>query len=79
MIRFQGRSLWITVIKGKPTPIGYKMYTVASDGYLLGFRIYRGKGGYDSPQSVLQQVVIDLVQPWGGVNRTLYLDRKSVV
>jgi hypothetical protein len=74
MIRFQGRSLWITVIKGKPTPIGYKMYTVASDGYLLGFRIYRGKGGYDSPQSVLQQVVIDLVQPWGGVNRTLYFD-----
>ena len=74
MIRFQGRSLWITVIKGKPTPIGFKLYTIASEGYLLGFRIYRGQGGYDSPQSVLQQVVIDLVQPWGGVNRTLYLD-----
>jgi hypothetical protein len=74
MIRFQGRSLWITVIKGKPEPMGYKLYTVASDGYLLDFRIFRGKGGYDSPQSVLQQVVIDLVQPWGGVNRTLYFD-----
>ena len=74
MIRFQGRSLWITVIKGKPEPIGYKMYTVASDGYLLGFRIFRGKGGYDSAQSVLQQVVVDLVQPWGNANRTLYLD-----
>ena len=74
MIRFQGRSLWMTVIKGKPEPIGYKMYTVASDGYLLGFRIFRGKGGYDGPQSVLQQVVVDLVQPWGNANRTLYLD-----
>jgi hypothetical protein len=74
MIRFQGRSYWITVIKGKPEPIGYKLYTVASEGYLLGFRIYRGKGGYDSPQSVLQQVVLDLVKPWEGVHRTLYFD-----
>jgi hypothetical protein len=74
MIRFQGRSLWITVIKNKPDPIGFKMYTVASDGYLLGFRIFRGKGGYDSTQSVLHKVVVDLVQPWGGVNRTLYFD-----
>ena len=48
MIRFQGRSPWITIIKLKPEPVGYKMFTVASDGYLLGFRIYRGKGGYNS-------------------------------
>ena len=45
MVRFQGRSSWITVIKGKPEPIGYKLYAVASEGYLLGFRIYRRKGG----------------------------------
>ena len=44
MIRFQGRSHWITVIKNKPVPVGYKLYTVASDGYLLDFRIFRGKG-----------------------------------
>ena len=25
MIRFQGRSLWITIIKGKPVPIGFKI------------------------------------------------------
>ena len=74
MIRFQGRSLWITVIKSKPVPVGYKLYTVASDGYMLDFRIFRGKGGYDSPQSVLHHVVVDLVQPWGGVSRRLYFD-----
>ena len=74
MIRFQGRSAWITVIKDKPTPVGYKLYTVASDGYLLGFRVYCGRGGYDRPQSVLHHTVVELVKPWGGVNRRLYFD-----
>ena len=74
MIRFQGRSFWITIIKGKPTPMGYKIFTVASDGYLLGFRIFRGKGGYDTRQSVLHHTVVKLVKPWGGVNRRLYFD-----
>jgi hypothetical protein len=74
MIRFQGRSSWITVIKAKPTPVGYKLYTVASDGYLLDFRIYRGKGGYNSPQNVLHHVVVDLVKHWQGANRWLFCD-----
>jgi hypothetical protein len=74
MIRFRGRSLWITVIKNKPESIGFKIYTVASDGYLLGFRIFRGKGGYDTAQDVLMHTVVDLVKPWGEVNRTLYFD-----
>ena len=74
MIRFQGRSTWIAIIKGKPTPMGYKLYTVASQGYLLGFRIFRGKGGYDTPVSVLQHTVIDLVRPWSHANRHLYFD-----
>jgi Transposase IS4 len=43
MVGFKGRSAWKTVIKGKPTPIGYKVYTVASHGYLLNFDIYKGK------------------------------------
>ena len=74
MILLQGRAPWITVIKSKPEPIGYKVYTVASDGYLLGFRIYRGKGGYDTSQNVLHHTVMDLVQPWTGHHRTLYFD-----
>jgi hypothetical protein len=74
MIRFEGHSTWITVIKGKPIPVGYKLFTVASEGYLLGFRIFRGKGGYERPQSVLHHVVIDLVQPWAGANRFLFFD-----
>ena len=74
MIRFQGRSKWITVIKGKPTPVGFKLYTVASDDYLLDFRIFRGKGGYANPQSVLHHVVVELVKPWEGANRWLFFD-----
>jgi hypothetical protein len=74
MIRFEGRSKWTTVIPGKPTPIGYKIYTVAADGYLLGFRIFRGKGGYNTSQRVLHHTVVDLVKPWAGHNRTLFFD-----
>ena len=58
MVRFQGRSNWITVIHNKPTPVGYKIYTVASEGYLLGFRIFRGKGGYNQAQPVLHHTVV---------------------
>ena len=74
MIRSEGRSKCITVIHGKPTPIGYKIYTVASEGYLLGFRIFRGKGGYNTSQRVLHHTVVDLIQPWAGHHRTLFFD-----
>ena len=75
MVRFQERSSWIAIIKGKPSPMGYKLYTVASQGYLLGFRIFRGKGGYDTSVSVLHHTVIDLVRPWAYANRHLYFDK----
>ena len=77
MVRFQGRSSWIAVIRGKPEPIGYKLHTVASEGYLLGFRIYRGKGGYNAAQKVLHHTVMDLVLPWQGHHRILYTDNLS--
>ena len=44
MIRFQGRSPWIAIIRNKPVSMGFKLYTVASDVYLLGFRIYSAVG-----------------------------------
>ena len=48
MVRCKGRTAWKTTIKNKPTKTGYKLYIVGSIGYLLGFIIYRGKGGYPS-------------------------------
>jgi hypothetical protein len=74
MVRFKGRSTWKTVIKGKPTPIGYKLYTLASHGYLLRFQVYRGKGGYSTRQAVIHHTVIELVEHWKEKNHILFTD-----
>ena len=74
MVRCKGRTTWKTTIKTKPTPTGYKLYTVGSDGYLLGFSIYRGKGGYDTPHAVIHNTVVNMVRPWANCNRVLYFD-----
>ena len=57
MVRFKGRSSIKTMIKTKPIPIGYKLYTMASHGYLLTFTLYRGKGGYAVKQGVIHHTV----------------------
>lgn len=74
MVRFKGRSTWKTVIKGKPTPIGYKVYTLASHGYLLHFDVYKGKGGHATRQGVIHHTVTQLVTRWSNTNRILFLD-----
>lgn len=74
MVRMKGRSPYKTMIKGKPDPIGYKMYTVGSLGYLLTFAIYRGKGGYQVKQGVIHHTVTQLVTRWSGSNRILFTD-----
>jgi hypothetical protein len=74
MVRFKGRSKLKTVIRNKPTPIGYKVYTLASHGYLLNFNVYMGKGGYRSKQGVIHHAVMKLVPQWAREHRILYLD-----
>ena len=74
MVRCKGRTAWKTTIKIKPTKTGYKLYTVGADGYLLGFTIYRGKGGYDTPHAAIHHKVVELVRPWANANRILYFD-----
>ena len=73
VVRLKGRSPWRTVIPGKPTPIGYKVYTVATHGYLLIFDIYRGRGGYRVKQGALHHTVVVLLRRWSGTNRILFL------
>ena len=70
----KGQSPWRTVIPGKPTPIGYKMYTVATHGYPLIFDIYGGKGEYKVKQGALHHAVVELLRRWSGTNRILFLD-----
>ena len=74
MVRFKGQSPWRTVIPGKPTPIGYSMYTMATHGYLLIFDIYRGKGEYKVKQGALHHTVVELIRRWSGSNRVLFLN-----
>ena len=73
-MRFKGRSSFKTVIKGKPTPIGYKLYTIASLGYLLTFSLYRGKGGYAVKQGVIHHTVTQMVTRWSGSDRIVFTD-----
>jgi hypothetical protein len=74
MVRYKGRSPWKTVIKGKPTPIGYKLYTLACLGYILNFHLYKGKGGYVIRQGVIHHTVTEVVKRWEGSGRILYTD-----
>jgi hypothetical protein len=74
MVRFKGRSDWKTVIKNKPEPIGYKVYTVGSHGYLLNFQVYKGKGGYATRQGIIHHTVVQLVRRWEESNRILFSD-----
>lgn len=37
MVRFTGRSVHTTVIKGKPTPEGYKIFALCEKGYIYSF------------------------------------------
>ena len=74
MVRMKGKSKWKTVIPGKPTPIGYKLYTLACLGYLLFFDIYRGKGGYTVKQGVIHHTVVSLVTRWSYTHRVLFTD-----
>jgi hypothetical protein len=74
MVRFKGRSSIKTIIKIKPTPIGYKVYAIASHGYLLTFHLYKGKGGYTVQQGKIHHTVMKLVERWTGSNHTLFTD-----
>jgi Transposase IS4 len=44
MVGFKGRDNWVQYIKSKPTRWGYKVWCLCSNGYLLAFNVYRGKG-----------------------------------
>ena len=38
MVRFEGRSSGITIIPGKPMPIGFKYFALADEGYIYNYK-----------------------------------------
>jgi hypothetical protein len=74
MVLYKGRSPWTVHMREKPIPIGYKLYTLGSHGYLLTFVLYQGKGGYTTKQDVLHHTVVKVVTPWAYADRIVFLD-----
>ena len=74
MVRFKGRSPWKTIIKIKPTPVGYKVWAIGSHGYLCTFDIYKGKGGYTVEQGKIHHTAVQLIQRWAFTDRILFTD-----
>lgn len=74
MIGYKGRDTMKQYIKSKPTRWGYKVWCIASNGYLLNFEIYRGRQQQASDNRSLQQTVIDMVHPYRNKHHILFLD-----
>lgn len=51
IIRFTGRSFEITVVKGKPTPLGFKIWVIAQKGFFICWEWHR-KGAKYGPVGV---------------------------
>ena len=73
MVRFKGRSPWKTLVRGKPTPTGYKFFTLASHGYLLTFDIFRGRAE-ERKKGYIHQLVLQMTKPWYYKQHVLFTD-----
>ena len=38
IVRFEGRSSGITIILGKPMPIGFKYFALVDEGYIYNYK-----------------------------------------
>ncbi|KAF5725211.1 ac transposable element-derived 4 [Fusarium mundagurra] len=67
MVPFTGRSKEITLVKGKPTPVGFKVWVIAQQGFFLHLPTpkpqgKRGKLQTEIPLSNTQSVVVHLLK-----------------
>lgn len=70
MVAFKGKSSLKQYIRGKPHPVGFKIWGRAgSSGILYDFDVYQGKNGTKSEQSIgcAGDVVLKLTEtvPYG--------------
>ena len=74
MVRSKGRSKDKNTIKGKPTSIGYTLYTLAACGYLLAFDLTVTTERRSTDQGVLHSAIINLVRPWFNSHHIVFSD-----
>lgn len=74
MIPYKGRSRLKQYIPSKPHKYGYKVWCLASQGYVHRFEVYEGKEEKTSEEGSLHQVVMRLVQPYRNKHHILFVD-----
>lgn len=71
---WKGRSPIKQYIPSKPHKYGYKLYCLASEGYLLHFEIYEGKEDDASEQGATYDTVMRMTQQYQDQQLRLYTD-----
>jgi hypothetical protein len=74
MVAYKGRSSIKQYIPSKPHRWGYKVWCLASNGYLVRFEVYEGKELHPSGRGVTYDTVMRMVQPYEGKQHVLYID-----
>ena len=76
MIKCKGRAKGRVVMPKKPVKRGFKMWSLSCSccGYLCNFQLYAGKCTAKPEKGLAKRVVLDLVEPFEGINHVLYLD-----
>jgi Transposase IS4 len=74
MCAWKGRSPIKQYIPSKPHKYGYKIYCLASEGYLLHFEIYEGKEDDPSNEGATYDTVMRMIQPYQHQQLRLFTD-----
>lgn len=73
LVHCKARSKLKQYIKKKPYKWGYKIWCLASEGYLIQFIIYQGKRSSEDNEKP-EEVVLRLIQPYYGVHHIVVMD-----
>ena len=76
MIKSKGRAKGRVYMPKKPIKRGFKLWGLSCSccGYLCNFQLYAGKCTKEAEKGLAKRVVLDLVEPYGGVHHVVYLD-----
>ena len=76
MIKSKGRAKGKVYMPKKPVKRGFKVWSLSCSccGYLCNFQLYAGKCTKRSEKGLAKRVVLDLVEPYVGLEHVVYLD-----
>ena len=76
MIKSKGRAKGRVYMPKKPVKRGFKLWGLSCSccGYLCNFQLYAGKCTEKAEKGLAKRVVLDLVEPFAGVEHVVYLD-----